>query len=124
MSDLDLKKTEQSSIEDQLKSFYNFHLREVTSAWINIKIFEKKDPNEIVGERVGPPIKEGQMGYRVQIKAKEALEQEIKRFNAQREVLLAIQERMQDLKKLRQDPDIWQNEYPLPKRQEKTSSKE
>lgn len=110
--------------EEDLNTFYNFHLHEIDSAFINIRIFEKREPNEIVGERVGPPIKEGQMGYRVQVKAKEALEQEIKRFNSQRDVLLAIEERLEDIKKLKQDNLIWQKEWFLPKRPERESSKE
>ena len=101
-------KVRKLSAEEILSSFYNIHLKEVMSAFINIDIYERKNPNDVVGERAGPPLREGQMGLKIQVKAKEALDMEKKRFENQSEVLISIERRLEQLKKIKQDNQIWQ----------------
>lgn len=96
-------------VEDILNKFYNYHLNEAVSAWINIKIFEGKDPKEKVGERVTPSPVKNQVPFRVEVNAGEALNREVQRFNNQRNVLIVIERRLADVKKLKNDSEIWRN---------------
>lgn len=94
--------------EDLLNSFFNKHLEQVISCWIDIQIFEKLPPNEPVGERAMPPVADGQPPMRVQIKAKDALANVNKRFASQSGILIAIEKRKRELKTLKSESEIWQ----------------
>ncbi len=96
------------SSQELLNKFYNIHLNKLISSWINLEIFEKKDPKEKVGERVMPPMAKGQMPMRMDITAKEALAQEQKRFKGQSKILWAIKKRENELNKLKKEDEIWQ----------------
>lgn len=103
------KNIEKSNAKDWLNDFYNFHLKELVSAWINIGIFESKKPDEMVGERVAPPMGNNALPSRIQIKAKEALENERKRFKQQSDILKSIVEKMKEYEELNSDEKIWQS---------------
>jgi len=97
--------------EELLNKFYNFHLNEVISAWINIDIFNKKDPNETVGNKVGPQIgKQGQRAM-VEIRAKDALEQEYKRFESQAQILKSIALKLKEYEAMKSPEKVWQLKF-------------
>jgi len=102
-----------------LNKFYNYHLNEIISAWINLSIFSKKDPNETVGSRVGPPI--GNKGQRamVEIRAKDALENEYKRFENQAQILKSIAEKLKEYEAMKSPEKVWQQKFPSRTKQEK-----
>ena len=103
------QKVRKMTAQELLDSFYNHHLNELISSWINIAIFEKKDPKEKVGERTMPPITRDQMPMRIEINAKEATEGEQKKFKGQAAILVAIKKREEELKKLKSDEKIYAN---------------
>jgi len=89
--------------QELLNLFHNTHLQKLVAAWINIGVFEKIDPKERVGERVAPPLAKGQMPVRIEITAKEALENEHKKFKGQADILRAIQKREKELGKMKDE---------------------
>lgn len=102
------EKIRKATSQELLNKFHNTHLNELISSWINIKIFEKKDPKERVGERTTPPMAKGQMPMRVDITAKDALDQEQKRFESQAQILRAIKKRENELSKFKKEDELWQ----------------
>ena len=76
---------------DYLNEFNNFHLKAKISAEINITLFKKLDPKEIIGERK-VDMGSNKMPAILRITAKEALEAEIKKQNEDDLILQAIEE--------------------------------
>lgn len=87
--------------EELLNDFFNYHLKEVVSSWINIKIFEGMSQTEIVGERTTPGmLGDKQMPVKIPIKVKEALERENQKFNNQIKTIKAIEQRRKEISSL------------------------
>lgn len=79
------------SEQDILNEFNNIHLKQFIQARINIAIFEKRNPEEIVGTVTGPDMGGGTRGV-VSVKARDFLAQEQKKLNEQLLVLEGIKE--------------------------------
>lgn len=108
----EIKELRKVSVKEMLNGFYNVHLKEVMSAWIDIDIYSRmveEDPNQVVGEQVGPTLKEGQMPTKIQIRAKDMLKNTEKKFMSQSNILVSIEKRLEELTKLKEDKEIWRD---------------
>jgi len=101
------KEIKQNTPSEILDTFYNFHLKEIVSSWINIALFKSKDPNEQVGFRAGPSIGKNTLPTRIEVKAKDALKKEVNRFENQAMILDAILKKKGELKSIKSPEDIW-----------------
>lgn len=101
------KEIKQNTPSEILDTFYNFHLKELISSWINMELFEGKDPNAQVGFRAGPSMGQNTLPTRIEIRAKEALKNEVSKFENQAMILDAILKKKGELKSIKSPEDIW-----------------
>lgn len=95
MENLIRVKIEKTDNLNELTFFYNGHMRQMIAAEINMALFGKKDLKEVIAER---PVKlpGSQQSVMQRITTQQALEQEKKQYQNNREIVDIILEKMKN----------------------------